>query len=122
MGEESISPPYADFRTTYEQDYGRAVYCTPTRRLQHKAQVFPLEPLDPVRTRLTHSLEVSSVARSVTRKCMRKVKDKRLTNDRQYAIETIAATCGLLHDIGNPPFGHFGETAIRAWLKTSKLL
>jgi len=58
----------------------------------------------------------------MTRKAVRRVRDKWLNDDRQYAVETIAATCGLLHDIGNPPFGHFGETAIRAWFKASKLL
>ena len=50
-----------DTRSPFDQDYGRAVFATPTRRLQDKAQVFPLEPNDAVRTRLTHSLEVSSV-------------------------------------------------------------
>ncbi len=117
MDEESVAPPYTDFRSPFEQDYGRAVFSTPTRRLQHKAQVFPLEPIDAVRTRLTHSLEVSSVARSVTRNTIRLVKDKALDEDARYIIETIAATCGLLHDSGNPPFGHFGETAIRSWFK-----
>jgi dGTPase len=121
MKEQSVSPPYSDFRTTYEQDWGRAVFCTPTRRLQDKAQVFPLETIDAVRTRLTHSLEVSSVARSITRKAVRRVRDRWLTDDRQYAIETVAATCGLLHDSGNPPFGHFGETAVKAWFRGSKL-
>jgi dGTPase len=117
MDEESVAPPYTDFRSPFEQDYGRAVFSTPVRRLQHKAQVFPLEPIDAVRTRLTHSMEVSSVARSITRNTMRHAKDASLNEDSRYIIETIAATCGLLHDSGNPPFGHFGETAIRSWFK-----
>lgn len=117
MNEESVAPAYTDFRSPFEQDYGRAVFSTPVRRLQHKAQVFPLEPIDAVRTRLTHSMEVSSVARSITRNTMRSVKDAVLDEDSRYIIETIAATCALLHDSGNPPFGHFGETAIRSWFK-----
>jgi dGTPase len=120
MDEDTLAPPYTDFRTRFEQDYGRAVYCTPVRRLQHKAQVFPLEPIDAVRTRLTHSMEVSSVARSMTRETVRHIKE--LNEQQRYDVETIAATCGLLHDTGNPPFGHFGETAIRAWFKKSPLL
>jgi len=120
MEEKGISPPYTDFRTSFEQDYGRAVFCTPVRRLQHKAQVFPLEPIDAVRTRLTHSMEVSSVARSMTRATVRRISD--LDEQQRYDIETIAATCGLLHDTGNPPFGHFGEAAIRSWFKKSQLL
>ena len=122
MEEPSISPPYTDFRSRFEQDYGRAVFATPVRRLQDKAQVFPLEPIDAVRTRLTHSMEVSSVARSVTRKVLGELKDDWLDENKRYDVETIAATCGLLHDIGNPPFGHFGEKAIRSWFKDSDLL
>jgi dGTPase len=122
MAETSVAPPYTDFRTPFEQDYGRAAFSTPVRRLQHKAQVFPLEPIDAVRTRLTHSLEVSSVARSLTRETIRNVKDDTLDEDLRYIIETIAATCGLLHDTGNPPFGHFGETAIRSWFKDKSRL
>ena len=55
----------SDFRSEFERDYGRAIFSTPVRRLQDKAQVFPLEAHDAVRTRLTHSLEVSSVARNM---------------------------------------------------------
>src|SRR5947207_10433593 len=115
LGEKPIGGGQPDFRSAFEKDYGKAVFCTPVKRLQHKAQVFPLEPIDAVRTRLTHSMEVSSVARSITRETVRSLKDDSLDDDLQYIVETIAATCGLLHDTGNPPFGHFGETAIRSW-------
>lgn len=78
--------------------------------------MFPLEPIDAVRTRLTHSLEVSSMARGLANGvCQKLIQSKLVSHEDAYAIETIAATCGLLHDIGNPPFGHFGETAIRDW-------
>src|SRR3954447_23315233 len=106
-------------RTEFERDYDRAIFSTPVRRLQDKAQVFPLEPHDAVRTRLTHSLEVSSVARGLARAASNWMLGKGLIQagmDRQ--IEAIVATCGLIHDLGNPPFGHSGEDAIREWFKT----
>ncbi|RYD85606.1 MAG: dNTP triphosphohydrolase [Verrucomicrobiaceae bacterium] len=98
------------------RDYGRAVFSTPVRRLQDKTQVFPLERIDGVRTRLTHSIEVSSMARGLAHGvCRELIKNKKISTAQAYEIETIAATCGLLHDVGNPPFGHFGEDAIRSW-------
>lgn len=101
------------------RDYGRAVFSTPVRRLQDKAQVFPLEPIDAVRTRLTHSLEVSSVARDLAHAVAKRLLDEgKITSAEQaYEIESIAATAGLVHDIGNPPFGHAGEQAIQDWFK-----
>lgn len=111
------SRPY-DPRTEFERDYGRAVFCTPVRRLQDKTQVFPLEPHDAVRTRLTHSLEVSSVARGIARGIGDwLMKTEYLDHKNVAAIETIAATCGLIHDLGNPPFGHAGELAIQEWFQ-----
>ena len=101
------------------RDYGRAVFSTPVRRLQDKAQVFPLEPIDAVRTRLTHSLEVSSVARDLAHAVAKRLLNEgKITSAEQaYEIESIAATAGLVHDIGNPPFGHAGEQAIQDWFK-----
>jgi len=105
-------------RSEIHRDYGRVVFATPVRRLQDKAQVFPLETIDAVRTRLTHSMEVSSVARGVAHVVTGEMLDKELiVAEQAYDIETIAATCGLLHDIGNPPFGHAGEMAIQDWFK-----
>jgi len=72
--------------------------------------------MDAVRTRLTHSLEVSSVARGVAQVVANELlKEGKITAEQAYSIETVAATCGLVHDIGNPPFGHAGETAIQEW-------
>lgn len=111
---KSTSEP--DHRDEFQKDYDRAVYCTPVRRLQDKTQVFPLEQSDFVRTRLTHSLEVSTVARDLSIGAMRRVeKHAKMTEQQIHSISTIAAACGLLHDIGNPPFGHAGERAIRDW-------
>lgn len=105
-------------RTEIERDYGRVVFSTPVRRLQDKAQVFPLEPIDAVRTRLTHSMEVSSVARGYAKGVAKKlIEEGKVTQHQAYEIECIAATCGLIHDVGNPPFGHAGEDAIRSWFK-----
>lgn len=106
----------ADHRAEFERDFDRAVFSTPVKRLQDKAQVFPLEPHDAVRTRLTHSLEVSSVARGLGRKAATWLLDvKAIEPGMDRSIEAIAATCGLIHDLGNPPFGHAGEDAIRSW-------
>ncbi len=109
-------PP--DFRSEFERDYDRAVFSTPLRRLQDKTQVFPLEEHDAIRTRLTHTLEVSTVARSLARDVARwLIEEGKLSRKKEEAhkLETIAATCGLVHDIGNPPFGHAGEKAIQDW-------
>lgn len=107
-----------DPRIEFERDYGRSVFSTPVKRLQDKAQVFPLEAHDGVRTRLTHSLEVSSVARGLaTRSAQWLLKQGKISSGMDRYIEAIAATCGLIHDLGNPPFGHAGEDAIRAWFR-----
>jgi dGTPase len=105
-----------DHRAQFERDFDRAIFSTPIKRLQDKAQVFPLEPHDAVRTRLTHSLEVSSVAKGLGIAISGWLLSRgeiKPGQDRQ--IEAIAATCGLIHDLGNPPFGHAGEDAIREW-------
>ena len=113
---ENLSRP--DKRTNHGRDYDRAIFSTPVRRLQDKTQVFPLEPDDSVRTRLTHSLEVSNVARNMARGIGNWLKKEGEVNDSQKdSIEIIATTCGLIHDLGNPPFGHAGEKAIQEWFK-----
>ena len=108
-----------DPRTEFERDYGRTIFSTPVRRLQDKAQVFPLERHDAVRTRLTHSNEVSSVARGLAGAAAEWMLKENLLKVSSYvpAITAIAATCGLIHDLGNPPFGHSGEVAIANWFQ-----
>ena len=109
-----------DPRSQFERDFDRSVFSNPVKRLQDKAQVFPLDPHDAVRTRLTHSLEVSSVARGLAALTANWLRARgTITPDMERSIETIAATCGLIHDLGNPPFGHAGEHAIRAWFMNS---
>jgi len=105
-----------DHRAQFERDYDRSIFSTPVKRLQDKAQVFPLEPNDAVRTRLTHSLEVAAVARGLGTSVAAWLADNdEIQIDQQRSVEAIAATCGLIHDLGNPPFGHAGEDAIREW-------
>jgi len=122
LSQERLTPSQGGdpWRNEFERDYDRAVFCTPVRRLQDKAQVFPMEEHDAIRTRLTHSLEVSTVARTIARaSAVWLAKEKEIEclpqGDQVAQIETIAATCGLIHDLGNPPFGHAGEEAIREW-------
>ena len=114
--------PLFDKRNYFEQDYGRIIFSPSFRRLQDKAQVFPLETNDFVRTRLTHSLEVSTIARSIGIDLKDFIKEKSCTTDSdddiyEY-IPTILASAGLMHDLGNTPFGHSGERTIQSVFKT----
>ena len=105
-----------DHRAQFERDYDRSIFSTPVKRLQDKAQVFPLEPNDAIRTRLTHSLEVAAVARGLATSAAAWLHEiGEIRHEQQRWVEAIAATCGLIHDLGNPPFGHAGEDAIREW-------
>lgn len=108
-----------DRRTAFDCDYSRVIGSSSFRRLQDKAQVFPLKRGDFVRTRLTHSLEVSHFGHSIGL-TLDKILGKRGSLHSDYesgTLSSILATSGLLHDIGNPPFGHFGETAIKDFFK-----
>ncbi|EAC4314961.1 deoxyguanosinetriphosphate triphosphohydrolase [Listeria monocytogenes] len=109
----------SDLRNVFENDYQRIILSASFRRLQDKTQVFPLEKNDFIRTRLTHSLEVSTIAKSmgtmVGTQIVRDKIDPKFTVENIRELSDLLASAGLLHDIGNPPFGHFGETAIRQW-------
>jgi dGTPase len=108
-----------DLRTEFEKDYHRIIGSSAFRRLQDKTQVFALDKSDFIRTRLTHSLEVSSFARSlgqnISQYILENQKDPSFTMQTKADICDILQCAGLIHDIGNPPFGHFGEEAIRDW-------
>ncbi len=110
-----------DVRSEFGKDYHRIVGSASFRRLQDKTQVFPLDKSDFVRTRLTHSMEVSSFAKSLAQyvgaKLIREQLDDSFHVEHQMDICDILECAGLLHDIGNPPFGHFGETLIRDWFR-----
>lgn len=109
-----------DVRSEFRKDYHRIIGSASFRRLQDKTQVFPLDRGDFVRTRLTHSLEVSSFAGSLADTVFRRLADSghdEITAEvREYCCD-ILECAGLVHDIGNPPFGHFGEYTIREWFK-----
>lgn len=111
-----------DIRSEFQKDYHRIIISSAFRRLQDKTQVFPLEKSDFIRTRLTHSLEVSSIAKSLGQSVCHKLKELKHydLNEKQEAdINDILLCAGLLHDIGNPPFGHFGEVVIQDWFKVN---
>ena len=119
----SKSTSSRDLRTEFEKDYHRIISSAAFRRLQDKTQVFPLDKNDYVRTRLTHSLEVSSFARSLGQSVGQSIINNELSKDFSYeqreSISDILECAGLIHDIGNPPFGHFGESAIQDWCKNN---
>jgi len=111
-------PEPGDARSHYQRDYDRIVFSSAFRRLQDKTQVFPLVESDYIRTRLTHSMEVSCVGRSLGTLVGSKVLEREKIHgyNAQEFGNIVAAAC-LAHDIGNPPLGHSGEEAIRAWFK-----
>ncbi|WAM28300.1 deoxyguanosinetriphosphate triphosphohydrolase [Myxococcus sp. NMCA1] len=100
-------------RSTFHRDWDRILFSTAFRRMHDKTQVFPLPEDDVVHSRLTHSLEAASVGRSLGMAVGTKVRERENLDARiPYDIGTIVATACLAHDIGNPPFGHSGESAI----------
>ena len=117
----STSAVSADPRNEFQKDYHRIIGSASFRRLQDKTQVFPLDRGDFVRTRLTHSLEVSSFAKSLGQMIFRNIlqykKDSELQESDIEKICSILECAGLVHDIGNPPFGHFGEDYVRDWFR-----
>ncbi len=106
-----------DVRSEFARDYHRIISSASFRRLQDKTQVFPLDRGDFVRTRLTHSLEVSSFAGSIGDTALARLMGSRpeITPQIRQDCAEILRCAGLIHDIGNPPFGHFGEFTIREW-------
>ena len=105
-------------RSAFEADYDRIVGSSSVRRLQDKAQVFPLQEDDVARTRLTHSIEVSALARSLGKAVGMELEKKgAFTRKDTEELAAILQTAGLVHDLGNPPFGHYGETVIQKWFE-----
>lgn len=105
-------------RNGFEADYDRIVGSSSVRRLQDKAQVFPLQENDFTRTRLTHSLTVSSIARSMGKKIglyLEKKTEENFGRKQTEQLQALLQTVGLVHDLGNPPFGHYGEAVIGNW-------
>ncbi len=108
-------------RTEYQRDYDRLIFSSPFRRLQNKTQVFPLPGSVFVHNRLTHSLEVSSVGRSLGENVGRELRKKYPALDAHFEeIGSIVSAACLAHDLGNPPFGHSGEKAISTFFSEGK--
>jgi dGTPase len=113
FGKESVpNLPSEVMRSEFQRDYDRLIFSSPFRRLQNKTQVFPLPGSVFVHNRLTHSLEVASVGRSLGNRVAGELKKKYPSALLLSEIDTIVGTASLAHDMGNPPFGHSGEKAI----------
>lgn len=132
LSNEEKEPKVFDdyYISPFERDYERIVSSAAFRRLQDKTQVFPLSKSDFVRTRLTHSIEVSTIAKQLGIMCFQNTSSychlpidcdeqdiEKLKIQRVDDIEAILSCAGLLHDLGNPPFGHVGEEIIKEWFK-----
>lgn len=117
-----------DSRNEFESDFGRVIFSPSIRRMHDKTQVFPLTADDHIHSRLTHSMEVMALGHSLGIKVCENKKFQKLIGDRDYfrEIPVILKNACLLHDIGNPPFGHFGETVIKTfflnYFKSSKAI
>ncbi|MDE5866314.1 MAG: dGTPase [Lachnospiraceae bacterium] len=122
---DRMRPSSMERKSTIDHFYSdrlRILYSSSFRRLQQKAQVFSLEPNASVRTRLTHSLEVSDLGRTLANRIAYRLSENKLLDfDKIPDVVAIVENACLLHDIGNPPFGHFGEIAIRDWANNSAL-
>ena len=123
-GNRGEKPKYLEHSTVdaFDDDFLSIISSQAFRRLQDKTQVFPLDKSDFVRTRLTHSMEVSTIARQLGTMIAQDLSDHQkadFATDPSYArqIPTIVACAGLLHDTGNPPFGHYGEEVMRDWFR-----
>ncbi|MGN0036283.1 MAG: deoxyguanosinetriphosphate triphosphohydrolase [Bacteroidaceae bacterium] len=117
FGMEAYHEARRDDRSEFQRDYDRLIFSAPFRRLQNKTQVFPLPGSIFVHNRLTHSLEVSSVGRSLGHEVSKQLLALHpdLADTHLTEIGTIVSAACLAHDLGNPPFGHSGERAISTY-------
>ncbi len=120
--EERFTGNQKEARSEFQRDYDRIIFSSPFRRLQNKTQVFPLPGSVFVHNRLTHSLEVASVGRSLGTIFYNKIKEENPEIDEACPllseIGNIIASACLAHDLGNPAFGHSGESAISHYFTT----
>lgn len=122
FGKEGTYRENEEYRTAFQRDFDRLIFSAPFRRMQNKTQVFPLPGSVFVHNRLTHSLEVSSVGRSLGTDVARELQQQRPELHRTAFAEIgniVSAAC-LAHDMGNPPFGHAGEKAIASYFKEGR--
>lgn len=113
MGSKTQSSEQA--RSPFHKDYDRIIFSQSFRQLNRKTQVHPMAQHDGIHTRLTHSLEVSCIGRSLGMLTAEKIKDQLPPWISAADLGAIIQAACLAHDIGNPPFGHAGEYAIREW-------
>ena len=122
LGQEQLaSKDIKHSRTQFQRDYNRIIFSSPFRRMQNKTQVFPLPGSVFVHNRLTHSLEVASVGRSLGSMFVEKAESEgmEIENPLFQEIGSVVSAACLAHDMGNPPFGHSGEDAIAQFFKKS---
>lgn len=122
FGLEFLHEERKEDRTEFQRDYDRLIFSAPFRRLQNKTQVFPLPGSIFVHNRLTHSLEVSCVGRSLGNDVATRLLQKHpeLSDSHLMEIGSIVSAACLAHDLGNPPFGHSGEKAIGTYFSEGK--
>ena len=122
FGLESFHETRKEDRTEFQRDYDRLIFSAPFRRLQNKTQVFPLPGSIFVHNRLTHSLEVSCVGRSLGNEIAAVLlkRHPELSDTHLSEIGAIVSAACLAHDMGNPPFGHSGEKAIGTYFSEGK--
>lgn len=121
--DEDVLDKKKDSRNPFEVDFGKVIFCPALRRMHDKTQVIPLSSGDCVSTRLTHSLHVMNIAESLacnytnSKEYLGMYKKAKDAYDDAQKIRAILKTASLLHDIGNPPFGHFGEETVKDYFK-----
>ena len=122
FGMEEFHSERLENRSEFQRDYDRLIFSAPFRRLQNKTQVFPLPGSIFVHNRLTHSLEVSCVGRSLGNDVAKAILERKpeLHNSFLPEIGSIVSAACLAHDLGNPPFGHSGERAISTFFSEGK--
>lgn len=122
LGKEHSHKALEERRTEFQRDYDRLIFSAAFRRMQNKTQVFPLPGSVFVHNRLTHSLEVSSVGRSLGTDVARELVQlhPHLAETELTSMGAIASAACLAHDMGNPPFGHSGERAIRTYFSEGR--
>jgi dGTPase len=120
FGQEHLRDHRQHARTEFQRDYDRLIFSSPFRRLQNKTQVFPLPGSIFVHNRLTHSLEVACVGRSLANNAAAFLAERYACEPwiaKLQSLDDIVATGCLAHDLGNPPFGHSGERAISSYFR-----
>ncbi len=124
LGLEDLHLASNNIRSDFQRDFDRMIFSSPFRRLQNKTQVFPLPGSIFVHNRLTHSLEVSSVGRSMANEVMFRLQNRyqeqpAILESLKHIGDIVAVAC-LCHDLGNPPFGHSGEKTISTYFSEGK--